>query len=102
VNIEHLPPGFNTRQPLNSVQRERLCQSGRGSVWLWGKALRGGREPQTLGGPAQVNPHVYRIVANLLYEASDVRALKGSGGDWRSLVPSGVARVIDWIAAGEL
>jgi len=35
-------------------------------------------------------------------EANDVRALMGSGGDWRSLVPSGVARVIDWIAAGEL
>ena len=35
-------------------------------------------------------------------DANDVRALMGSGGDWRSLVPSGIARVIDWTAAGEL
>ena len=35
-------------------------------------------------------------------EAKDVRALMSSGGDWRSLVPAGVARVIDRMAAGEL
>jgi cytidyltransferase-like protein len=35
-------------------------------------------------------------------EAKDVRALMESGGDWRSLVPSAVARVIDRVAAGEL
>lgn len=35
-------------------------------------------------------------------EAKDVRALMESGGDWRSLVPSGVARVIDRVVAGEL
>lgn len=35
-------------------------------------------------------------------EASEVRVQMGSGGDWRSLVPQGVARVIDRIAAGEL
>ena len=35
-------------------------------------------------------------------EAKDVRVLMGSGGDWRSLVPAAVARVIDRITAGEL
>lgn len=35
-------------------------------------------------------------------EAKDVRALMTSGGDWRSLVPAGVAGVIDRIAAGEI
>ncbi|HLB26627.1 MAG TPA: adenylyltransferase/cytidyltransferase family protein [Dehalococcoidia bacterium] len=35
-------------------------------------------------------------------EATDVRALMASGGDWRALVPAAVARVIDRIAAGEL
>lgn len=35
-------------------------------------------------------------------EAKDVRELMRSGGDWRSLVPAGVARVIDGIAAGEV
>lgn len=35
-------------------------------------------------------------------EAIDVRSLMASGGDWRSLVPPAVARVIDRLAAGEL
>ncbi len=34
-------------------------------------------------------------------EARDVRALIESGGDWRPLVPPGVARVLDRMAAGE-
>ena len=34
-------------------------------------------------------------------EATDVRLLMASGGDWRSLVPAAVAKVIDRIAAGE-
>lgn len=35
-------------------------------------------------------------------EASQVRALMKSGGDWRSLVPPAVARVIERIEAGDL
>jgi cytidyltransferase-like protein len=35
-------------------------------------------------------------------EAREVRARMDSGADWRPLVPRGVARVLDRIAAGEL
>ena len=34
-------------------------------------------------------------------EATDVRAIMASGGDWRQLVPAAVARVIKRIAAGK-